>query len=97
MRLNNKDSVIHKIETIYYERMKNSTPSYLRGLFDIRSTGCNLRNLENALFLLQPRTNYGNCGMSCLKVYEPYVLLLNLKEKIVSCSLHHTDSRTAIL
>ena len=33
-----------------------------------------------------------NCGMNCLKGYEPYALLLNLKEKLITCSLYDTQT-----
>ena len=42
-----------------FKTVHGLTPSYLHGLFDFRSTGCNLRNLENTLFVPKPRTNYG--------------------------------------
>ena len=29
-----------------------------------------------------------SCGINCLKVYEPYALLLNLKEKFITGSLY---------
>ena len=42
-----------------FKTVDDLTPSYLHGLFDFRSTGYNLRNLENILFVPKPRTNYG--------------------------------------
>ena len=87
-----------------FKTVHELTPPYLHELFDFRSTGYDLRNLENTLFVPKPRTNYGkrtfsydgltgqNCGMNCLKLYEPYVLLLNLKEKFITGSLY--DAQT---
>ena len=85
-----------------FKTVDDLTPSYLHGLFDFRSTGYNLRNLENILFVPKPRTNYmvkellvmtgQSCGMNCLKGYEPYALLLNLKEKFITCSLYDTQT-----
>ncbi len=40
------------------------TPHYLRELFQSRSTGYNLRNSENTLFVPKPRTNYGKRSFS---------------------------------
>ncbi len=40
------------------------TPHYLRELFEFRSTGYNLRNSENTLFVPKPRTNYGKRSFS---------------------------------
>ena len=42
-----------------FKTIHNFTPSYLCELFDLRSTGYNFRNSENALFVPKPRTNYG--------------------------------------
>ena len=42
-----------------FKTVHGLTPSYLHGLLDFRSTGYNLRNLENTLFVPKPRTNYG--------------------------------------
>ena len=42
-----------------FKTVHESTPPYLHELFDFRSTGYNLRNLENTLFVPKPRTNYG--------------------------------------
>ena len=39
-------------------------PLYLRELFEYRSTGYNLRNSENTLFVPKPRTNYGKRSFS---------------------------------
>ena len=33
-----------------------------------------------------------SCGMNCLKGYEPYALLLYLKEKLITCSLYDTQT-----
>ena len=41
-----------------FKTIHNLTLSYLRELFDLRSTGHNLRNSKNALFAPKPRTNY---------------------------------------
>ena len=42
-----------------FKTVHELTPSYLHKLFNFRSTGYHLRNLENTLFVPKPRTNYG--------------------------------------
>ena len=48
----------HKAITMF-KTVHELTSPYLYELFDFRSTGYNLRNLENTLFVPKPRTNYG--------------------------------------
>ena len=59
------------------------TPPYLRELFEYRSTGYNLRNSENTLFVRNREPTMVNevlvttgqcCGMCYLKMYEQYML-----------------------
>ena len=85
---------------LMFKTVHDVTPSYLHELFDFRSTGDSLRNLENTLFPPKPRTNIKelsvmtgqNYGMSCLRVCEPYTLLNNSKEKFITCSLYDTQT-----
>ena len=44
---------------LMFKTINDLTPYYLRELFESRSTGYNLRNSENTLFVPKPRTNYG--------------------------------------
>ncbi len=54
------------------------TPHYLRELFHSRSTGYNLRNSENTLFVPKPRTNYGKRSFS----YSGAVLWIELPQNM---------------
>ena len=47
-----------------FKTINDLTPHYLRELFESRSTGYNLRNSENTLFVPKPSTNYGKRSFS---------------------------------
>ena len=49
---------------LMFKTVNDLTPHYLRELFQSRSTGYNLRNSENTLFVAKPRTNYGKRSFS---------------------------------
>jgi hypothetical protein len=67
-----------------FKTINELTPHYLYELFESRSTGYNLRNSGNTLFVRKPRTNYGkrsfsyiagHCyGTSYRKMYEQHAL-----------------------
>ena len=96
----------HKAK-LMFNTINELTPPYLHDLFKSRSTGCNLRNSEHTLSMCQNRelttinevlvTVAQCCGMSCLKVYEQYTLLVNLKEKLTHYLLYmkRTPARQA--
>ncbi len=49
---------------LMFQTINDLTPHYLRELFESRSTGYNLRNSENTLFVPKPRINYGKRSFS---------------------------------
>ncbi|XP_028417952.1 uncharacterized protein LOC114542649 [Dendronephthya gigantea] len=74
----------HKAE-IMFKILNDLTPNYLRNLFEFHSTGYNLRNSENALFVPKPRTNYANRSFS----YSGAVLWNELPQNVRAlCSLN---------
>ena len=61
-----------------FKTINDLTPHYLRELFEFFSTGYNLRNSENTLFVPKPRTNYGKRSFS----YSGAVLWKELAQNV---------------
>ena len=66
-----------------FKMLKGNMPSYLRTLFSIRNTECNLRNNQFKLNLPKPRTNYLKWSLS----YDGALLWNSLPEEIRSLTV----------